>query len=170
MAARTHRNEVLDNMPRMVRNRLRVLMLGVLGILIIWPYAITIGAAGGTFTLVNNTRYYLHARINSMPSVYIAPGRGVDYNADGAGHVWVEVRYSPGQPVKGSITRTFEIVYHTQCSQRTSQTCNQNSNTCSTTEAESECTVTPEAVLWKVTEEDFVSAEGEGDEGSRAGH
>jgi hypothetical protein len=149
---------------RRFRGRLRAVALAVLGMLVLWPYAITIGAAGGTFTLVNSTRYHLHARINSMPSVYIAPGRGVDYDAGGGGHVWVEVRYSPGQPVRGSITRTFEIIYHTQCSQKSAQTCSENSNDCSTTESESVCTVTPEPVLWKVTEEDFAPHGGGDDE------
>jgi hypothetical protein len=56
---------------------------------------------GATFTLVNNTSSYLHAVINTIPTVYLAPGGVVNDDAGGLGNVSVEVHYSPGPAGQG---------------------------------------------------------------------
>ena len=137
----------------------RAACLLVLGSSILWPYAVSIGAAGATFTLVNKTPYYLHAVINNIPLIYIPPGGVADYDAAGLGNVTVEVRTSPGQAVKGSATRSFEIIYHTTYSQTTSNTCQNNSSDCSTS-AEASGTTTAEPVRWELEPADLTCEPG----------
>ena len=131
-------------------NRVRGGCVLFLCAIVIWPYAVSIGAAGATFTLVNKTPYYLHAVINNVPLIYIPPGGVADYDAAGLGNVTVEVRTSPGQRVNGSASRSFKIIYHTTYSQSTSNTCQNNSSDCSNT-AEASSTTTAEPVRWEVT-------------------
>jgi hypothetical protein len=140
------------------RGRIRTVLCFLVGAAVLWPYAFSLGAEGATFTLVNRTPYFLHAVINNKPSIYIPPGGVVNYDANGTANIIVDVRYSPGQGVKGSVLRTFEIVFHTTTtsSGNTSSTCNEQGNDCDTS-TESSVTVTADPVTWIVTQSDLTA-------------
>jgi len=139
------------------RRVFRMVCLLSLGCAVLYPYAVSIGASGATFTLVNRTPYYLHALINNLPSIYLPPGSVVNYDASGLGAVTVEVRYSPGQVVKGGASKSFVIEYQSTTSGKSSSDCsssNSNSDCSSSTEASTTVTATP--VRWEVTTDDLV--------------
>ena len=138
------------------RRRIRNAFYVIAGAAVLWPYAFSFGAEGATFTLVNRTSYYLHAVINNQPSVYIPPGAVVNRNADGFANIVVDVRYSPGQGVKGSASKSFEIVYHrtSTSSEDIASTCNQQGNDCDSS-TEASVTETADPVQWVVTQSDL---------------
>jgi hypothetical protein len=138
------------------RNLLRSILSLIVIIAVLWPYSFSVGATEATFTLVNKTTRYLHAIVNNKPSVYIAPGAVVTYDVSGYGSVVAEVRYSPGQGVKGTVLRSFSIVFHSSSNAESSSNCNNSrgSSTCSSS-TESEGTVSADPVIWEVTENDL---------------
>jgi hypothetical protein len=135
------------------RNRLRSALPPIVVIAVLLPYSFSVGATGATFTLVNRTGYYLHAVVNNKSSVYIAPGSVVTYDVSRFASIAAEVRYSPGQDVKGSAIRSFPIVVHSSSVSKTSNDCNKSENCSSTTESSG--TQSADPVTWTVTEEDL---------------
>ncbi len=125
---------------------------------ILWPYMFSIASSDTTFTLVNRTRYYLHAIVNSESFVYIAPGRSVNVKVQAPVSIYARVRYSPGQGVKGTGERTVEITA-TVTSTPAVTTCSSNGqggNTCeSTNDPTTTTSVTPEK--WDVLPSDLAS-------------
>lgn len=91
------------------RSLQRVLITLVTGIIILWPYMFSIASTETTFTLINGTKYFLHASIADETFAYIAPGGSVMVEVAAPINVFAKVRYSPGQDVKGKGEKMVEI-------------------------------------------------------------
>jgi hypothetical protein len=128
-------------------------------LLLLLPYTVSFGDAGSSFTLVNSTPHYLHAVINGKPYLYIAPHGWAVYDLGPYAGVTVDVTYSPGQNMKGWISKSFNVEINTIADR--SSTCS-NSNgqrTCSST-TEASTSVSP--ITWTVQPSDFQSNELQG--------
>ena len=127
-------------------------LVAVVGTL--WPYMFSIAAsADTTFSLINHTRYYLHASLNNQTFVYIAPGGSVALDVKAPTSVYAKVRYSPGQTVKGTGERTVDIQATTTSTEGASDCNNTNqANTCNSTEPTSTTTANP--ARWDVLPSD----------------
>lgn len=136
----------------------RVLML-LAALMIVLPYALSYGDTSGNFTLVNRTRYYLHALIGNTSYVFIAPGRSVVQEVGASSALSVDVAYSPGQGVRGSASQVFDLpvtISHVRSADCSSS---RNASDCSSNVDASE-TVAP--ARWEVTPADLAAA-GEGE-------
>ena len=136
------------------RRLLRTLAIVLIASSVLWPYTVSFGDTQGAFTLVNDTRYYLHAFINNKSYVYIAPGGVIVHEVSAPATVFVDVSYSPGQGVEGKASKTFESVLHTfngsstDCSSSNSN----NINTCNSTTG---VTSSVDPIRWDVTATDL---------------
>ncbi|MBI1805062.1 MAG: hypothetical protein HY033_08890 [Ignavibacteriae bacterium] len=131
-------------------HRVRKLVTALTILVVLWPYTVSFGDEGVSFTLINRTSHYLHAVINGKSFVYIAPGGVVAYQLDAYANVTADVSYSPGQDIKGKTSKTFQAVvvdsYSNDCSD------NGHGNTCGSTGSKS---VSP--ITWTVTPSDLSS-------------
>lgn len=77
--------------------------------LVLFLYGVSFGSDGSvsTFTLVNRTAHYLHAVINNESHAYLPPGSSIQAEVPAYGSVVANVRYSPGQGVRGEAARYF---------------------------------------------------------------
>jgi hypothetical protein len=123
---------------------------------VLWPYTFSLAGSGTTFTLSNRTRHFLHARLNNESFVYIAPGGSAVLEVTAPTSVSANVRYSPGQDVKGRGERTVDIAATTTYSEGTT-TCNSSSQgeDCSNTGPSATTAATPGR--WDVLPEDLTS-------------
>jgi len=130
-----------------------MMLVAVVGTL--WPYLFSFAAgAETTFSLINHTRYYLHANVNNQTFVYIAPGGTVALDVKAPSSVYARVRYSPGQTVRGTGERTIDIQTTTTSTEGVS-TCvtDEQGNTCNSTEPTSTTTANP--ARWDVLPSDL---------------
>ncbi len=133
--------------------------------IVLFPYAVSFGSDGATFTLVNGTRYFLHAVINNETIVYIPPGMTITRQTNAYYVVTAEVTYSPGQEKTGSAIRTFQTVVHTEQSgtssvQQTNDCSDSNHNTCessSSSTGSSTSSTTIDPITWVVTADTLLS-------------
>lgn len=137
-----------------INRRVRFLCttLAILSVLV--PYTVSYGEMEGNFTLVNVTQHYLHVLINNKSYSYIAPGRTIVHEVSASTQINVEVSYSPGQGIRGNVSRSFQILLQTTSGQSTdcsssrstqSRSCNSSINSGSV--------VLP--ARWDVTPADF---------------
>ncbi len=131
-------------------------LVAIVGIL--WPYMLSIASTETKFTLVNRTKYYLHAKINGQSHVYIIPGGSVIVDVSAPTFVSTEVRYSPGQGVSGVADSTIEIT-ETVTSTPAESTCSSNDEGGSTCTNTTEPTTTSSASpgRWEVHTTDMKS-------------
>ena len=127
-------------------------------IAVLWPYMFSIASTETQFTLVNRTKYYLHAKINGVSHVYISPGGSVIVDVSAPTFVNTTVRYSPGQGVIGVADSTIEIT-ETVTSTPAESTCSSNDEGGSTCTNTTEPTTTSSASpgRWEVHSTDFKS-------------
>lgn len=127
---------------------------------ILWPYEVSFGDTGVSFTLVNRTGYFLHAVINNQTIVYIPPGTAITQETKSYYDVTAEVTYSPGQTRSGRALRTFQTVVHTvstgSYSSNASNDCSgtHHGNTCesaTSVEGGSTTSTTIDPITWVVT-------------------
>lgn len=126
-------------------------LLAIALLFLLSPVSITIGGDETTFSVINGTRYYLHAIVNNTSFLYIAPQKLATYRTKGPATLLVNVFYTPGQGIAGSVTRTF----HLQAYDPGGTSCNQNrSGGC-------ECTTEPPSYgsyRWTVTSDTLQTA------------
>ena len=84
-------------------------ILWVIFAVLVFPWTISFGDEEVSFTVVNETRYYLHVIMNDAPYLYIPAKSSVVYRSDGPTHVMIQVFYSPGQGVSGSATKSVNL-------------------------------------------------------------
>lgn len=122
-------------------------------LIMLWPYAVSIGDNGVGVSVINNTRNFLHVTINGVHFLYVSPGGVVSQQTDSFSTVVMEVAYSPGQDVTGKGSKTVEPVRTDVVS--TSNTCTESrgSDCQSTTSANS--SVSP--VSWNVIPADLTA-------------
>lgn len=127
---------------------------------LLWPYEVSFGDTGVSFTLVNRTGFFLHAVINNQTFVYIPPGTAINHETNAYYDITAEVTYSPGQARTGRALRTFQTVVHTvqtgSYSSNASNDCSgsHHGNTCesATNVTEGSTTSTTiEPITWVVT-------------------
>ncbi len=136
----------------------RILMTLVVVIGVLWPYMFSVASTGTQFTLVNRTKYYLHAKINGQSHVYIIPGGSVIVDVSAPTFVSTTVRYSPGQGVSGVADSTIEIT-ESVTSTPAESTCTSNDEGGSTCTNTTEPTTTSSASpgRWEVHSTDLKS-------------
>lgn len=76
---------------------------------LIFPWTISVGDEEVSFSVVNETRHYLHVIMNDAPYLYVPAKGSVVYRSDGPTHVMIRVFYSPGQGVSGSATKSVNL-------------------------------------------------------------
>ena len=131
--------------------------------LLLFLYGVSFGSDGPvfTFTLVNRTAHYLHAVINNQSHAYLPPGSSIQVEVAAYGSVVANVRYSPGQGVRGEAARYFA----SQCTTTSSgsQDCNSRSSDCGETSSTSSHSTSTrcQPIRWQVAAADLDSgAEG----------
>ena len=84
-------------------------ILWVIFAVLVFPWTISVGSEEVSFSVVNETRYYLHVIMNDIPYLYVPAKGSVMYRSDGPTHVMIQVFYSPGQGVSGSATKSVNL-------------------------------------------------------------
>jgi len=138
-------------------------LLAGLAAFMVLRHAVTFGSGDVTFTftLVNRTTHFLHAVINSQSHAYIPPGSSIATQISAYGTAVAEVRYSPGQGLRGEANRVFESQCHTTSTSTasTNTDCNQSSPDCgeTTSTGSSSSTTTCLPITWLVVAADLDS-------------
>jgi hypothetical protein len=76
---------------------------------LMFPLKLSIGNSNSKLTVMNKTEQYLHIFIEGAPYLYISPNRSVTAESGGFVTFTVTAFYSPGQNIKGSITRDITV-------------------------------------------------------------
>ena len=131
-------------------------------LLVLLPYSLSFGDDQTTFTLINNTPYFLHAVINGKAYLYIAPYGNVVSDINAYSGATATVTYSPGQNIKGKATREFTVEIQTSSNysgSRGSDCSNNNRNSdcssSSSTAASTTTTTTINPISWTVVPSDL---------------
>lgn len=106
------------------------LIRGVIWMVVVFAFAssyvISYEATEVTVTVSNGTTHYLHVFIGNESFMYVAPG-GSAQTVTGALTAFVEVRYSPGQGIRGVAVKELTSVATSTSTSSSAQTCSNNS-------------------------------------------
>jgi hypothetical protein len=96
-----------------------LLALLLVTLLLVNVATVAVGEDDSQLTVANLTGHFVHIFIEGQDFLYVAPDRSVTYAASARPDMLVEVVYSPGQGVRGSLVDTVPVPYRgstTACS------------------------------------------------------
>jgi hypothetical protein len=85
----------------------RILFLIAFAI-VLHPYAASLSDTGGTITVRNGTRHYIHAYVGPTAYLYIRPGGAVSFTSP-EGSALARVFYAPAQGIVGGADSVLTI-------------------------------------------------------------
>ena len=107
--AKSSTREIPVFIRRLIPGVRRMSVLWVIIAALVFPWTISFGDEEVSFSVVNETRHYLHVLMNDTPFLYVPAKGSVVYRSDGPTHVLVKVFYSPGQGVSGTATKSVNL-------------------------------------------------------------